>query len=96
MNPVYRRAISLMEAEIGDELVALDADAGVCFGFNGVATFVWRSLERPKHFDELHSMLMDEYDVSSGQCAEDLGQLLDDLQSKGLVAQSPADGNKSR
>jgi hypothetical protein len=36
-NPVYRRALTLMEADIGDELVALDATAGNCFGFNQVA-----------------------------------------------------------
>ena len=36
----YRRATQLLEAGIGDELVALDPDQGSCFGFNGVAAFV--------------------------------------------------------
>ena len=50
---MYRRAIDLMEAELGDELVALDPKAGECFGFNGVATSVWRILEEPRSFEQL-------------------------------------------
>ena len=42
---MYKRKIDLMEAELGDELVALDPDAGECFGFNSIATSVWRMLE---------------------------------------------------
>ena len=33
-----------MEAELGEELVALDPQAGNCFGFNEVAAWVWRRL----------------------------------------------------
>ena len=36
----YQRATELLEAELGDELVALDQAQGQCFGFNGVATSV--------------------------------------------------------
>ena len=41
-DPVYKRRTELMEAELGDELVGLDPAAGECFGFNSVATSVWR------------------------------------------------------
>lgn len=87
-GPVYRRAVSLMEADLGDELVALDADAGNCFGFNAVATAVWRKLENPKDFDELRSELLAQYDVSAEECAAELQDLLDDLIDKGLVERS--------
>jgi hypothetical protein len=87
-GPVYHRAVSLMEADVGDELVALDAAAGSCFGFNAVATAVWRNLENPKAFDELRSELLDEFDVSAEECAAELQMLLDDLIDKGLVERS--------
>lgn len=83
---VYRRAVSLMEAELGDELVALDPEAGQCFGFNNVAATVWRHLENPKTFDQLRDALLDEYEVDSAQCSEELRGLLDDLSSRGLVS----------
>ncbi len=82
---VYKRAVDLMEAELGDELVALDADAGRCFGFNDVATSVWRQLEQPKNLDQLRCALVDEYDVDPEQCTRELKELLDDLCAKGLV-----------
>lgn len=74
-----------MEAELGEELVALDPKAGECFGFNNVATSVWRELESPKTFEQLRNALLDQYEVGSDQCSLELRQLLDDLTTKGLV-----------
>jgi hypothetical protein len=74
-----------MEAEIGNELVALDADAGHCFGFNEVATSVWRSLATPKSLDQLRDELLTEYDVSREQCTSELAELLGDMVAKGLL-----------
>ena len=82
---VYKRAIELMEAELGDELVALNPDAGQCFGFSNVATSVWRQLDHPRHFDQLRDGLLDEYEVSLEQCTRELKELLDDLCAKRLV-----------
>jgi Coenzyme PQQ synthesis protein D (PqqD) len=85
---IYRRSVQLMEAEIADELVALDADAGSCFGFNSVATSVWRKLEEPSSFDQIRSQLLEEYDVDQVQCDKELEELLRDLVAKGLVVKS--------
>lgn len=82
---VYKRAIDLMEAELGDELVALDPTAGECFGFNNVAASVWRELAQPKNFEQLRDALLDEYEVQPDQCAEELGELLRDLADRGFV-----------
>ena len=75
-----------MEAELGDELVALDPGAGKCFGFNSVATSVWRLLEQPKTFDQLRQSLLDEYEVDPAECSQELQRLLGDMSSKGIVA----------
>jgi len=83
--PVYRRAVDLMEAELGAELVALDADAGTCFGFNEVATSVWRALREPASFDRLYDQLLADYDVTPEQCRKELQELLDDMRARGLV-----------
>jgi len=87
-DPVYKRRAELMEAELGDELVALDPSAGECFGFNSVATSVWRELQQPRTFDQLRDALLDQYEVEPGQCAQELEELLDDLAAKGLVTRA--------
>jgi Coenzyme PQQ synthesis protein D (PqqD) len=83
---MYERATELMEAELGDELVALEPQRGECFGFNSVATFVWQALREPKSFAQLRDALVEEYDVEPEQCSRELKDLLADLQAKGLVA----------
>ena len=84
-DAVYERATKLLEADLGDELMALDVDGGTCFGFNPVATGVWRHLTSPKSFDELKEALLAEYDVDDDRCADELRELLDDLLEKGLI-----------
>lgn len=84
----YSRAVRLMEAELGDEFVALDAEAGRCFGFNNVAASVWRALERPRTFEELRNSLLLEYEVGFEQCSTDLNELLADLVGRGLVEET--------
>lgn len=87
-DPQYQRVANLMEADVGDELVALDPGRGSCFGFNSVATVVWRELLQPRRLSELHDILMGQYEVDSGQCSAELQSLLDDMVEKGLIQQA--------
>ena len=80
---MYRRAIDLLEAQLGDELVALDPSAGHCFGFNEVATWVWQRLAQPATFNQLRDGLLEEFDVEPAQCSDELQELLEDLSAKG-------------
>jgi hypothetical protein len=84
-NDTYYRTANLLEAELGDEIVALDADSGICFGFNDVASTVWRLLEHPKTEDELRSALEAQYEVQPDQCRSELAELLQALVEKGIV-----------
>lgn len=81
----YERTTELLEADLGDELMALDVARGSCFGFNPVATGIWRQLASPKSFSDLRNTLLAEYEVGSDQCTEELQTLLNDLIAQGLV-----------
>ena len=83
---IYSRATTLMEANLGDEMVALDPGEGLCFGFNEAAARIWQLLAEPRSFEELVDMLLGEFDVSLSRCRADLSELLDDLIDKKLVA----------
>lgn len=84
-NQVYRRTVELLEADINDELVALEPALGACFGFNSVAKDVWRKLETPRTFDDLRNDLLAEYDVGEEQCTEELRELLDHMTQAKLI-----------
>jgi hypothetical protein len=84
-EPTYKRAIALMEAQVGDELVAMDVNIGSCFGFNSVAKDVWQRLGSPKTSAELRDELLADYDVDAERCAGELQALLDELVAKGWV-----------
>lgn len=86
---VYRRAVELLEADIDDELVALDPQQGNCFGFNSVAKEVWRKLEQPRSFADLKSELLADYDVEDGECTRDLRQLIDQMTAARLIERAP-------
>ena len=81
----YRRSVELLEADINDELVALEPDQGRCFGFKSVAKDVWRKLERPRSFEELRQELLSEYDVAEDQCDRELRELLEDMAKAKLI-----------
>ena len=85
MEPRYVRVRELMEADVDDELVALDPQDGLCFGFNSVATSVWKLLGSPRSLTDLQSSLSEEYEVSPEQCRAEVQELVDQLAAKGLV-----------
>lgn len=82
---MYQRSVELLEADLNDELVALEPERGTCFGFNSVAKDVWRKLDRPRSFDELRSELLAEYEVSDEDCTRDLRELLDHMRDAKLI-----------
>ena len=87
---LYSRAAPLLEAEIDDEIVALDRDQGEVFGFNLVASDVWRLLEQPLSLGDLCAELEQRYEVAPDQCAREITELLDQLIEMKLIQRTPA------
>ena len=84
-DAIYERAMDLLEADLQGEMVALDPNGGQCFGFNEVATSVWRLLESPRSLAELTVALGEEYEIDEQRCRAELAELLDDLCGRGLI-----------
>ena len=87
---VYRRATELLEAEVGSDVVALDPEAGLCFGFNEVAAAIWRHLEKPRSFVELKDHLLAIYDVDEDECVSELANALNEMQLRKLIMHETA------
>ena len=85
---MYERARNLMEAELGDELVALDVQDGQCFGFSAAAASVWQLLDTPKSMAALVEALTAQYAVDTDACRADVAELLESMRDMGLIRRS--------
>jgi hypothetical protein len=72
-------------AEVGEETVLLHLERSVYYGLNEVGSRVWTLLEEPTPFEELCEKMVEEYDVDSATCRDDLRTLLNDLYEHDLI-----------
>lgn len=86
----YRRTPATLFAEVDQDVVALQADRGFCFGMEDVTAEVWRLLAEPRSVDELCARLMTVYAVSLETCHTEVEALLRQMESEGLVEVAPA------
>jgi hypothetical protein len=86
---IVSRHAELIETEVDGELVALHIDNGTCYGFNGTATRVWAMIEKPRRLSEIKQQLLREFDVEPELCDRQVGDLLNELETDGLVKLEP-------
>ncbi|NJC06120.1 hypothetical protein GGQ97_001913 [Sphingomonas kaistensis] len=85
MSATYRRTAATMSTDVGDDVVALQADRGFAYGMEEVTATVWRLLEEPRGIDDLVARLTSEYEVDDAQCRAEVVALLEQMTSEGLV-----------
>lgn len=74
-----------ISSELAGEAVILNMTSGIYYGLNEVGARIWELVQEAKQFDELHSALMEEYDVSSEVCKRDLTTIILELKAACLV-----------
>jgi hypothetical protein len=85
MNILFIRCSDTLTADVGGEIVALNVDRGQCYGLNEVASRVWELLAEPRSLSAICDALAEEYEVDPTTCGEQVGKLIADLVSEGLV-----------
>ena len=83
---IVARRGGLSEAELDGELLGLNVERGICYGFNGTATRVWKLIAQPTRLSALRDALLRDYDVDAETCERDLRELLRELEQDGLVS----------
>lgn len=81
---VRRREV--VATDVGGELVLMNADLGEYYGFDPIATRIWRRLAEPASVADLIGELTAEYDGDPQIIAADVRALLDRLAEKALVS----------
>ncbi len=77
-----------MEAPLERDLVGLNVDTGLCYGFNETAAAIWRHLVQPKTLDALLGDLGREFDMTASGCRDDVARMVRELTDAGLVTVS--------
>lgn len=74
-----------VSSDLGGEAVILNMGSGVYHGLNEVGAKVWDLIEQPKTVKQIKELLIEEYEVDSEVCKNDLLALLKDLQAAGVI-----------
>jgi hypothetical protein len=83
---IIERTEGLVEAEIDNEIVALNIDRGTYYGLNDVGSRIWHLLSKPIRVSDLCAALMAEYRVEANVCERQVLDLLEELRAEGLIA----------
>lgn len=82
----FTRNPTTATAQIDGQLVALDVQAGICFGLNEVATQIWQMLDQHSDVPSICDALLCLYDIDRETCEAQTLALLHELADIGLIA----------
>jgi Coenzyme PQQ synthesis protein D (PqqD) len=80
------RSDGFIDAEIDDEIVALNVEKGTCYGLNTVGSRIWSLLASPIRINDICAKLLSEYKVEPKTCERQVLDLLEELRAEGMVA----------
>lgn len=84
-NAVLRRSGEILFQEFDDELLAVDAQAGICYSLNESAGRVWELLAEHSSIAAICRQLCLEYVVDEAVCLQEVGAIVLELSQAGLV-----------
>lgn len=71
--------------DLGGEAVLLNLKTGIYFGLDPVGTRIWHLIQDHRSFQEIRDALTEEYEVTKGQCEDDLRRFVGLLQARELI-----------
>jgi hypothetical protein len=75
----------VLAREVGTEVVILDLASGTYFGLDPVGARVWQLITAGSTPQEVCAALTEEYEVDRETAERDVGELIGELQRRGLV-----------
>ena len=74
-----------VSCDLGGEAAILDMKSGIYYGLDAIGAQIWNLIQEPKTVDEVAAAILEEYDVETDRCQQDIVALLQDLAAHGLV-----------
>jgi hypothetical protein len=85
IDNVLVREKSHSAADLNGHIVVLGVEAGVYFGFNDVASDIWRMLSEPRRVGDIFTALSQSHDVDTDTLSRDVLPFLQRLIEQGLA-----------
>lgn len=91
MNAVLSRRSVVVAAkdqvscDLAGEAAILNIKNGVYYGLDPVGARIWKLIQQARSVDEVREALVEEYEVESERCEQDLITLLEKLLAEGLI-----------
>jgi|TARA_R110002153_G_scaffold105931_1_gene244929 hypothetical protein len=80
----------LLIQKVVDEMVILEPQTGDYFTLNSIGALMLEQLQAGSSSEQVAQIISDEYDVSAQQVAQDLAELLGNLEQAGLAQKQDA------
>jgi hypothetical protein len=71
--------------EFGNGLALLDMRSNIYYSLNSVGAYIWELIQEPKPISEIHSAVLERYNVEPERCKADVDGLLKGLADAGLA-----------
>lgn len=84
-NTIVERVKGLEFSRLDEAYLAIDADAGYCYGLNSTAGAIWDRIDAPISVSEICARLGRDYDADEDTLRRDVLALLSSLRDAGLV-----------
>src|SRR5215510_14822001 len=84
LSTVVTRRADIIEAEIDQEIVALNVENNTCYGLNRVGSRIRSLLAAPIRVGDICNTLLTEYKVEPSNCERQVIDLLEEMRAEGL------------
>ncbi len=84
-DTIIRRSKEIVFQQFDDELLAVDAEASVCFSLNESAGRIWALIANPTSLNTICTQLCSEYEVDEEICLGEVTAVLHQLRGAGLI-----------
>ncbi len=84
-HTIVERVKGLEFSRLDEAYLAIDSDAGYCYGLNATAGSIWDRIDSPVSVGELCARLGRDYDTDEETLRRDVDALLSSLRDAGLV-----------
>lgn len=84
-DPRWQVAADVLSSKIDDEVIIMGLQTDKYYGLDPIAGRIWELLEQPRSFDELVSLLLEEYEVDETTCRRETMEFLREMAEKKLI-----------
>ncbi len=76
---------NVVSCDLDTEAAILNLKDGVYYGLDPIGAKIWNLIQKPITLTEVMETILNEYDVNSEQCKNDVLELIEELLENGLV-----------